>query len=243
MARLLAPDPNPDLDDADRTEHAYQQAVALSIGNRVRQERRRLGVTLDDAAEAARISSAMLSRIENAHVVPSMRTLSRLSQALTIPMSEFFHGLEDDREATHVKAGQGIRVTRRGRTHGHQYEIVALPMRRRRFIEPWMSYIPDLDEEFPFLQAEGTGFVHMLEGRMVFRCGRQAFDVEPGDSVLYDLAIPHRPEPVEVPIRFLHISLATEGSGSRRTRRLADPNAVRPAADPQNRATGKAPTT
>ncbi len=90
-------------------------------------------------------------------------------------------------------------------------------------MEPWLVTIPDADEVFPLYQAMGTGFIYMLEGRMRFRCGRQLFDVTPGDAVLYDLATPHRQEPVEAPIRFLHVTLAAPAkprpSGSRANRR------------------------
>ena len=199
----------------EKTEdEMLQAAVAQAIGTRVKAERRRLAVTLEDAAEAAGLSGAMLSKIENARGVPSMRTLTRLSRALTIPMIEFFRGLEDDREATLVKAGHGIKVTDPNRTHGHQYEILAPPSPRRAEFEPWLIHIPDPDETFPFFQHEGIGFVFMLEGRMLYRCGAQGYDMEAGDTLLYDLMIPHRPEPVEAPLRFLHVSVAT-GRGSR----------------------------
>jgi transcriptional regulator with XRE-family HTH domain len=201
-------DPAPAEDDAED-----QPAFAAAIGARLRSERQRLGVTLEDAADAAGLSAGMLSRIENGKAVPSLRALARLSRALTIPMPEFFGGLEDEREATLVRAGQGIKVNDPRRARGHRYEILAPPSRRRALVEPWLSTIPDAGETFPFFQAEGTGFVYMLEGRMRFRCGRQLFDVTPGDAILYDLATPHRPEPVEAPIRFLHVTLATAAGG------------------------------
>jgi transcriptional regulator with XRE-family HTH domain len=193
--------------------------VAAAIGARLKEERRRLGVTLEDAAEAAGLSAATLSRIENGKAVPSLRALTRLSRALTIPMPEFFEGLEDESEATLIRAGEGIKVNDPGRARGHRYEILARPSRRRALVEPWLVTIPDADETFPLYQAEGTGFLYMLEGRMRFRCGRQLFDVAPGDAILYDLATPHRQEPIQAPIRFVHVTLAAapepSASGSR----------------------------
>jgi hypothetical protein len=138
-------------------------------------------------------------------------------------MPEFFEGLEDEREASLVRAGEGIKVNDPDRARGHRYEILAPPSRRRALVEPWLVTIPDADEVFPLYQAVGTGFIYMLEGRMRFRCGRQLFDVTPGDAVLYDLATPHRQEPVEAPIRFLHVTLAApakpRSSGARANRR------------------------
>jgi transcriptional regulator with XRE-family HTH domain len=216
---MIPPSASPDWPAANLAEacdggvgHLDEAMVALAIGTRLKAERRRLGVTLEEAAEAAGLSAAMLSRIENAKAVPSLRALTRLSRALTIPIGEFFAGLEDDRGATLVKAGQGILVTDPGRARGHRYEILAPASRRRMQVEPWLSTIPDADEAFPFYQAEGTGFIYMLEGRMRFRCGRQVLELECGDAVLYDLGVPHRPEPIEAPIRFLHLSLATGGA-------------------------------
>jgi transcriptional regulator with XRE-family HTH domain len=203
-----------------------QLMVAAAIGARLKEERRRLGVTLEDAAEAAGLSAAMLSRIENGKAAPSLRALTRLSRALTIPMPEFFEGLEDESEATLIKAGEGIKVNDPGRARGHRYEILARPSRRRALVEPWLVTIPDADESFPLYQAEGTGFIFMLEGLMRFRCGRQLFEVAPGDAILYDLATPHRQEPLEAPIRFLHVTLAaapTRHSSSSRSGRSRPP--------------------
>jgi transcriptional regulator with XRE-family HTH domain len=211
-----ATEPGLEADGSPLDDEAAGQAIlATAIGARVRSERRRLGVTLEDAAEAARTSPAMLSRIENGKALPSLRTLTRLSRALTIPMGEFFGALEDDREATLVKAGQGIKVTDPARSHGHRYEILAPPSSRRAHVEPWLSVITDASEVFPLYQATGIGFIYMLEGRMRFRCGRQLLEVEPGDSILYDLSVPHRQEPVEAPIRFVHVSVASAAPSPR----------------------------
>jgi ribosome-binding protein aMBF1 (putative translation factor) len=71
-----------------------EDAITQAIGDRLREERRRLGLTLQDVADRAGLSLGMISKIENAQTSPSLRTLARLSQALEIPVTTFFRGFE-----------------------------------------------------------------------------------------------------------------------------------------------------
>ncbi len=67
----------------------------------------------------------MLSKIENAQTSPSLRTLARLSTALELPVTTFFRGFEEERDASYVRAGEGLELVRQGTRHGHRYELLA----------------------------------------------------------------------------------------------------------------------
>src|SRR5262245_35594007 len=75
-------DAAPNGGEAQLLESDMTQAIAA----RLRDERRRLGLTLHDVAGRSGLSVAMLSKIENAQTSPSLRTLARLSTALELPV-------------------------------------------------------------------------------------------------------------------------------------------------------------
>ena len=61
----------------------------LRLGERIRQERQRLGVTLKELGGRVNISTARLSEIENGHHVLDLRQVVNIAEALTLP-ARFF---------------------------------------------------------------------------------------------------------------------------------------------------------
>ena len=172
----------------------------------MRAERHRLGRTLEDVAASAQMSGGMLSRIENARSLPSLRSLAQLARSLNVPFSDFFSGLEGNRLPSLVKAGHGLLASDARRNPGHRDEILAHPSRNRAVMEPWMITLSDPREEFPFYQHEGVGLIYVLEGSFSFRYGQDLLQMAPGDTLLYDTSVPHRPErPNGTPVRFLSV--------------------------------------
>jgi len=196
-----------------------EDAITQAIGDRLREERRRLGLTLQDVADRAGLSLGMISKIENAQTSPSLRTLARLSQALEIPVTTFFRGFEEERDASYVRAGEGIELVRQGTRHGHRYELLAAAKGAQRRIQPFLVTLTEQRETFPLFQHDGVEFLYCLEGSFVYRFGRHTYDLDPGDSLMFDGHVPHGPEHLAVlPARFLSITVeldAEERPGER----------------------------
>ncbi|HRW31074.1 MAG TPA: helix-turn-helix transcriptional regulator, partial [Emcibacteraceae bacterium] len=83
--------------------------IDVAIGACLKDMRESRGFNARALAEAAGVSAAMISRIENGQVSPSISTLSALSEALDVPMVSFFRDTATDHvDYTHVRKGQGI---------------------------------------------------------------------------------------------------------------------------------------
>ncbi len=191
-------------DDSAFLEDAINQA----IGGRLREERRRLGLTLQDVADRSGLSLGMISKIENAQTSPSLRTLARLSRALEVPITTFFRGFEEERDASYVRAGEGIELVRQGTRHGHRYELLAAAKGAQRRIQPFLVTLTEQRETFPLFQHDGVEFLYGLQGSFVYRYGRHTYEMEPGDSLMFDGQVPHGPEGLSVlPTRFLSITV------------------------------------
>ena len=189
-----------------------EHLLTRSVGSQVRQGRSRRGLTLQDVSRRSGVSVGMLSKVENGQISPSLRTLGRLSRALEIPVTAFFRDIDEEHDASFVKAGHGIAVASPGAHPGHRYELLTVPFEQRRRLEAWLVTLPDSAESFPLFQHEGSEFIYLLEGRVVWQYGRQRFDMEPGDSLLVDGSVPHGPEQVLAePARYLAIELGECG--------------------------------
>ena len=139
----------------------------------------------------------MISKIENAQTSPSLRTLARLSQALEVPVTTFFRGFEEERDASYVRAGEGIELVRQGTRHGHRYELLAAAKGAQRRVQPFLVTLTEQRETFPLFQHVGVEFLYALEGSFVYRYGRQTYPMDPGDSLMFDGQIAARTRAAE----------------------------------------------
>ncbi len=184
---------------------ARGHTLEAAIGRQVRGLRKKLDMTVTDLAGQAGLSSGMLSKIENGLTSPSLATLKSLAAALNVPFTALFQKFEEQHSATFVKAGQGLKIERRGTRNGHQYQLLGHSQGKAVAVEPYLITLTHESEVFPLFQHEGLEFLYMLEGRMTYRHGGDAYPMEPGDSLFFDAEVPHGPEALEPPIRFLSV--------------------------------------
>ncbi len=186
-----------------------------AIGVQVRQLRRRVGITVSELATAAGLSGGMLSKIENGQISPSLASLQALATALNVPITTFFSTFEEKRDCSFVKAGTGVVIERRGSKSGHQYSLLGHALGGDVVMEPYLITLSKDAVPYPAFQHEGTEFIYMLAGEVLYRHGEQSYHLTPGDALLFDSAAPHGPEKLLVkPMTYLSIiTYARDPSG------------------------------
>jgi transcriptional regulator with XRE-family HTH domain len=206
--------------DGANTERRVQGAtpanqLEIAIGQQVRSFRKQLHMTVAEVASQAHLSPGMLSKIENGLTSPSLATLKSLSSALNVPVTAFFRKYEEERDATFVKAGQGLNIERRGTRAGHQYQLLGHTVGKQVFVEPYLISLTEESDVFPLFQHDGVEFIHMLAGEVIYRHADQTYRLTPGDSLFFDADAPHGPdELISLPIRFLAVIVEPRGSQS-----------------------------
>jgi transcriptional regulator with XRE-family HTH domain len=194
--------PSAHLDDAEVREHALN----LAIARRVREYRQQMGLTVGQLAERSGISKGMLSKIENAQASPSLATLARLSTAITVPVTSFFRGLEEEHDAIFVKADQGIEIVRQGTRAGHRYQLLGSLLGVNRQLEPLLVTLIEQEEVFPLFQHDGSELIYMLSGVMEYGYGSSRYVLESGDALQFDGGVPHGPTNLlRLPVKFLSV--------------------------------------
>ena len=189
--------------------------LEIAIGQQVRAFRKQLHMTVAEVAGQADLSPGMLSKIENGLTSPSLATLKALSSALNVPVTAFFRKYEEERDATFVKAGQGLNIERRGTRAGHQYQLLGHTVGKQVFVEPYLISLTEESDVFPLFQHDGVEFIYMLAGEVIYRHASQTYRLTPGDSLFFDADAPHGPEElVNLPIRFLAVIVEPRGDVS-----------------------------
>jgi len=190
-----------------------QISLELLVGAQVRALRTALGMTLSDLAQAASLSTGMLSKIENGQTSPSLATLQALAAAPNMPLGRFFATFDEKREATFVRAGEGLTIERRGSAKGHRYQLLGHGVRSPVQVEPYLITLDEGSDAYPIFQHEGTEFIYMLKGRVTYAHGDQTYVLEPGDSLFFDAGAAHGPlELRELPAVYLSV-IVTPPSG------------------------------
>jgi transcriptional regulator with XRE-family HTH domain len=177
------------------------------IAIQVKKKRFEQNLKIVDVAKIAQISQGMISKIENAQVSPSLDTLNRLCDAIGLSLSQLFADYDrPEGGAQLVKFGQGMEVVRRGTEKGHTYQLLSYNRGDKQFYEPFMITMDDASEVFPTFSHQGQEFIHLLEGKLIYRHGNHLYNMEPGDSLSFDAEIPHGPEVLQsVPIKLLSV--------------------------------------
>ncbi len=207
----------------DKREHSWPETgvdpderesdLEAAIGQQARQFRQELDMTVGELAKLAGLSVGMLSKIENGMTSPSLATLRALAEALNVPVTSLFRKYEEQRDATYVKAEQGLVIERRGSRAGHQYQLLGHSIGKGVSVEPYLVTLTEKSEVFPLFQHSGQEFIYLLSGKVRYRHGNRTYELQPGDSLFFDADAPHGPEELlELPIRLLSVIVEQKSS-------------------------------
>ncbi len=71
----------------------------MKIGTTIRDFRLQRGLSQGDIEKRTGLLRCYLSRVENGHTIPSLETLTKIAQALGVPLAQFFADTAAPREA------------------------------------------------------------------------------------------------------------------------------------------------
>ncbi len=163
-----------------------------AIGSALRDLRESRQMTARQLATSSNVSAAMISRIENGQVSPSISTLSALSKALEVPLVSLFRETASGHtDFTHVKQNEGLKSTRIVDDHSHEYINLSFHPRRDIQFQARMVTLVEESGKLPRYVAHGVVFIHVLEGEAIYRYGQRDITLKTGDSLSVDAELSH----------------------------------------------------
>ncbi|WP_107498165.1 helix-turn-helix transcriptional regulator [Thalassobius sp. I31.1] len=167
-------------------------SIDVAIGAALRQLRQGMGWSASELATKAGISAAMVSRIENGQVSPSISSLCALSAALDVPLVSLFRETANSHaDYTLVRAGEGVVSTRISQGHSHEFVNLAVHSRRDLQFEARRVTLTRQEAQPPTYVGHGVVYLHVLEGSAIYRYGGEDFTLSPGDSLSVDAELNH----------------------------------------------------
>ncbi len=162
----------------------------VELAQRLKRLRTQRALTLEEVASRAGLTRGWLSKVENFRATPSLPALFQIAQALQVPLSDLFEGLEAKPPLVVVRSDQRMTVRRDEELSELTYESLAHP-RPTRVMDPFLVTVPPTETR-PMMSHGGEEFIHVIEGVVTLQFDEHRHDLETGDSAYFDGTHPHR---------------------------------------------------
>jgi transcriptional regulator with XRE-family HTH domain len=170
------------------------------IGDRLRAERQRKGMTVREIARRVRVSPSLISQIERGKVNPSVSTLWGLVTVLGVPMSELFSDVEPPAGLpAAAPAADGGPATAPGTRAVINLET---GVRWERLTAGTDGLVEFLSVVYPpgaascdedsLVRHGGKEYGYVTSGRLGVRIGFDEYELGPGMAISFDASAPHR---------------------------------------------------
>lgn len=184
-----------------RHHHCWQDSLAsimelagdapsgdeFNVGYRLRELRTAAGLSIRSLAELSSLNFNTLSLIENNKTSPSVSTLQQLALALNIPITAFFKSVQSPRQVVFQRSGSRPSASF---AYG-QLEDLGDGMTLQGGQPLLVTMKPGADSGPEAIMHTGHEFVFCLEGTLSYRVAGQEYNMEAGDSLLFEASLPH----------------------------------------------------
>jgi transcriptional regulator with XRE-family HTH domain len=182
------------LDEKNRVSKSTDSAVVqevlrpYAIADKLRTLRLRRSMGLAQLADHTGLSQAMLSRLENGRLVPTLPTLTRIAMVFNVGLDYFF----TDPRKRHVVA-----VVRRSErkvfpsdpkaaTVSWHFESLDFRVNERKLNGYLAHFHPLSPEKVVSHHHPGVELLYLIEGKLEMIIGSERYDLGPGDAIYFD---------------------------------------------------------
>jgi transcriptional regulator with XRE-family HTH domain len=161
----------------------------IELGGVLKQARLKKGFTLDDVATRCGYSKALISRIENNNVFPSIESLSKIAEVLGIPLYEIFATVPFK---DHVVLRKGNREKFRVSDGEFDMEFLVSDPRSAGMLPILYSGEPKAHSTHRMGEHAGQEWSLITKGRVEITIGDRKYLLKEGDSIYFNSGIPHK---------------------------------------------------
>jgi transcriptional regulator with XRE-family HTH domain len=165
-----------------------KEAALVDVGQRLRILREERGVSMRSLARRSSLSANALSMIERGLTSPSVTTLTKLANALEVPIMAFFR---QEPERQRVVFRKSTERTRMPFAHGLWEGLGGEYFVGR--IEAFLLTLESGGSSGPHgMIHTGHEFVFCLQGQLAYEVDNQHYVLEPGDNLIFSAQLLHR---------------------------------------------------
>jgi transcriptional regulator with XRE-family HTH domain len=185
-----------DVSDAQRSTGIDQ--TLDGIGDRLREERVKSGISQRELARRLGLSASMISQLESGMSKPSVGTLYAIVTELDVSLDKVIRGQD------FPEPGAPAELTVNPLVHPDERQAIELASGVR-----WEELTASSEDGVDFLHAtyevggastpdqslmrhHGREYGYIMSGTLGIQIGFQEYELNPGDSIAFDSTLPHR---------------------------------------------------
>jgi transcriptional regulator with XRE-family HTH domain len=168
--------------------------MSKHIGNKVKQIREGLKLSLEELAERSNLNIEQIKKIESNEIIPSLAPLIRIARALGVRLGTFMDDHEEIGPAINRKENlvQGISFSNNMSNERTAMQYFPLAAEKSgRHMEPFIVEVQSKNDEYILSTHEGEEFIYVLGGEIEVVYGKETKQLKTGDSIYYDSIVPH----------------------------------------------------
>ncbi|MEX3712431.1 XRE family transcriptional regulator [Cytobacillus horneckiae] len=155
--------------------------------NKIREIRKKQGLTLADLSGKTGLSQGLLSQIERGLVDPTVSNFWKICTALNTPMNYFFEGQKEDRIV--IRKGEH-RLLQLSNDKVLYHELIPSHVGDDQIL--LVEILPGEQSEMELISHPGVEFGFVVQGEMKIVLGQEEILLGEGDSVHFQSTTPHR---------------------------------------------------
>lgn len=158
-------------------------------GHKIRVMRKELGMSIKELADAADLSTGLISQIERDLVSPSVNAMLRIVDALHTTMGDFFDDVPSHKRPVIYRCGEHKMIDEK---EMHRRVRVLSPPKHIHYQVVEMRFEPTKNWEDAVLSShEGQEFGFILSGSLTVVIDDIPYDIQSGDSIAFDATSLH----------------------------------------------------
>ena len=177
----------------EKTDVIEEAIRPYAIAEKLRSLRQRKSMGLAQLAEHTGLSAAMLSKLENARLVPTLPTLVRIATVFNVGLDYFFMDPRKRHVVAISRKGERIKLPADAKTRDAAYDFESLNFRAtERKLNAFLAHFHDLPPaKIAAHYHAGVEFLYVIDGQLEIFIGTEIYELSKGDAIYFDSVQKH----------------------------------------------------
>ncbi|MGI6686770.1 MAG: helix-turn-helix domain-containing protein [Christensenellales bacterium] len=163
----------------------------MSIGDLIRELRKKQGLTIKDISIMANVTSSLISQIENDKANPSLATLIAIAAALNTDLSSLFHSIKSNGNGPVVRANHGFILHNSEKWTRISLTDIDLKKFSVQIVQMREGADTDAYPELNPHEVAAYEFGYVLSGKLLVTLEDKPYVLNPGDSISFHASSKH----------------------------------------------------
>jgi len=179
--------------ERENTNAIDESIRPYGIAEKLRSLRLRKSMGLAQLTAHTGLSAAMLSKLENARLVPTLPTLVRIATVFDVGLDYFFTDARKRHVVAISRKNERIKFPAEAKPRNAAYEFESLNFRAsERKLNAFLAYFHNLpaEKDAPHYHA-GVEFLYIMDGELEISIGTETYQLSKGDAIYFDSVQKH----------------------------------------------------